>query len=93
MTITGAPRIAEGKVLIGNGGAELGARGYVTAYNADDGSEAWRFWVVPGNPADGFENPDMEFAATTWAGEWWETAVVATHGIPLFMTRNCDWSM
>ena len=72
MTITGAPRIAEGKVLIGNGGAELGARGYVTAYNADDGSEAWRFWVVPGNPADGFENPDMEFAATTWAGEWWE---------------------
>ena len=71
-TITGAPRIADGKVLIGNGGSELGARGYVTAYNAETGAEAWRFWVVPGNPADGFENPDMEFAATTWFGKWWE---------------------
>ena len=71
-TITGAPRIADGKVLIGNGGSELGARGYVTAYDAETGAEAWRFWVVPGNPADGFENPDMEFAATTWFGKWWE---------------------
>lgn len=71
-TITGAPRIADGKVIIGNGGAELGARGYITAYDALTGEEEWRFWVVPGNPADGFENPDMEFAATTWAGNWWE---------------------
>jgi quinohemoprotein ethanol dehydrogenase len=71
-TITGAPRVADGKVIIGNGGAELGVRGYVTAYDANTGEEAWRFWVVPGNPADGFENPDMEFAATTWAGNWWE---------------------
>lgn len=71
-TITGAPRIADGKVIIGNGGAELGARGYITAYDAITGEEEWRFWVVPGNPADGFENPDVEFAATTWDGNWWE---------------------
>ncbi|MES2626882.1 MAG: PQQ-dependent dehydrogenase, methanol/ethanol family [Pseudomonadota bacterium] len=71
-TITGAPRIADGKVIIGNGGAELGSRGYVTAYDAENGNEVWRFWVVPGNPADGFENPDVEFAATTWSGNWWE---------------------
>jgi quinohemoprotein ethanol dehydrogenase len=71
-TITGAPRIADGKVLIGNGGSALGARGYVTAYDAQTGAEAWRFWVVPGNPAAGFENPDMEFAAKTWFGTWWE---------------------
>jgi quinohemoprotein ethanol dehydrogenase len=71
-TITGAPRIADGKVLIGNGGSELGVRGYITAYDANTGAEAWRFWVVPGNPADGFENPDMEFAARTWSGNWWE---------------------
>jgi quinohemoprotein ethanol dehydrogenase len=71
-TITGAPRVADGKVIIGNGGAELGSRGYVTAYDADTGAEAWRFWVVPGNPADGFENADVEFAATTWSGNWWE---------------------
>ena len=71
-TITGAPRIADGRVIIGNGGAELGARGYITAYDANTGEQDWRFWVVPGNPADGFENPDMEFAATTWSGNWWE---------------------
>ena len=71
-TITGAPRVMDGKVVIGNGGSELGVRGYVTAYDANTGEQAWRFWVVPGNPADGFENPDMEFAATTWFGNWWE---------------------
>ena len=71
-TITGAPRVAEGKVIIGNGGGDLGSRGYVTAYDATTGEQVWRFWVVPGNPADGFETPDMEFAAQTWAGNWWE---------------------
>ena len=72
ITITGAPRVADGKVIIGNGGAELGARGYLTAYNPDTGAIEWRFWVVPGNPADGFENADVEAAAATWAGQWWE---------------------
>src|SRR5690606_5169824 len=55
-TITGAPRVVKGKVIIGNGGAELGVRGYVSAYDADTGEMAWRFYTVPGNPADGFEN-------------------------------------
>ena len=71
-TITGAPRVADGKVIIGNGGGDLGSRGYVTAYSADTGEQEWRFWIVPGNPADGFENPDVEYAASTWAGNWWE---------------------
>ncbi len=71
-TITGAPRAADGLVIIGNGGAELGSRGYVTAYDAKSGVERWRFWVVPGNPADGFENEDVERAAATWSGNWWE---------------------
>src|SRR5690606_31011985 len=65
-------RIADGKVIIGNGGSELGVRGYVTAYDAETGEQAWRFWVVPGNPADGFENDDMKLAASTWSGNWWE---------------------
>jgi PQQ-dependent dehydrogenase (methanol/ethanol family) len=71
-TITGAPRVAKGKVLIGNGGSEFGVRGYVTAYNAETGEEAWRFYTVPGNPADGFENDAMRMAAETWTGEWWK---------------------
>ena len=70
-SITGAPRIVKGKVIIGNGGAEFGVRGYVTAYDAETGGQVWRFYTVPGNPADGFENAAMEMAAKTWTGEWW----------------------
>lgn len=72
-TITGAPRVVKDKVIIGNGGAEYGVRGYVTAYNAETGEEEWRFYTVPGNPDDGFETKDMEEAAATWrGGKWWE---------------------
>ena len=70
-SITGAPRVVNGKVVIGNAGAEFGVRGYVTAYDAATGAEVWRFHTVPGNPADGFENAAMEKAAATWTGEWW----------------------
>ena len=70
-TITGAPRVVKGKVLIGNGGAEFGVRGYVSAYDADSGEMAWRFYTVPGDPAKGFEQPILEKAAETWSGQWW----------------------
>ena len=72
-TITGAPRAAKGKVFIGNGGAEYGVRGYVTAYDADSGEQAWRFFTVPGDPSLPFEHEEMEMAAKTWkGGAWWE---------------------
>jgi quinohemoprotein ethanol dehydrogenase len=71
-TITGAPRVYDGKVLIGNGGAEMGVRGYVTAYDAETGRQAWRFYTVPGDPSKGFENKAMQMAARTWTGEWWK---------------------
>jgi PQQ-dependent dehydrogenase (methanol/ethanol family) len=71
-TITGAPRVVKGKVLIGNGGAEYDVRGYVTAYDAATGEQVWRFHTVPGNPADGFESDAMKMAADTWTGEWWK---------------------
>ncbi|MEM7019928.1 MAG: PQQ-dependent dehydrogenase, methanol/ethanol family [Pseudomonadota bacterium] len=70
-TITGAPRVVKGKVIIGNGGAEYGVRGYVTAYDANTGDQAWRFYTVPGDPAKGFESKALEMAAKTWTGEWW----------------------
>jgi quinohemoprotein ethanol dehydrogenase len=71
--ITGAPKAFKNKVIIGNGGTENGpTRGYVSAYDADNGSLAWRFYIVPGNPADGFENDAMKMAAKTWTGEWWK---------------------
>jgi alcohol dehydrogenase (cytochrome c)/quinohemoprotein ethanol dehydrogenase len=71
-TITGAPRIVKGKVLIGNGGAEYGVRGYVSAYDAETGALDWRFFTVPGDPALGFENDTLAAAARTWSGEWWK---------------------
>ncbi len=70
--ITDSPKVFRDKVLIGNGGTEhTAARGYVTAYDVNTGEQVWRWWVVPGNPADGFENAAMEMAAKTWTGEWW----------------------
>ena len=71
-TITGAPRAAKGLVFIGNGGAEYGVRGFVAAYDVDTGEQVWKFYTVPGNPADGFENDAMRRAAETWTGEWWK---------------------
>jgi quinohemoprotein ethanol dehydrogenase len=70
-SITGAPRVINGKVIIGNGGAEFGTRGYVTAYDAESGKQVWRFWIVPGDPANGFENKTVQMAAKTWSGKWW----------------------
>ena len=72
-TITGAPRVANGRVFIGNGGGEYGVRGYVTAYDTKTGEEDWRFFTVPGDPTKPFEHPEMELAAKTWkGGEWWK---------------------
>lgn len=70
-SITGAPRIVKGKVLIGNGGAEFGVRGYVTAYDADTGKQIWRFYTVPGDPKLRPENAAMAKAMKTWDGDGW----------------------
>jgi quinohemoprotein ethanol dehydrogenase len=70
-TVTGAPRIIKGKVIIGNGGAEYGVRGYITAYDAETGKQAWRFYTVPGDPAQPPESPAMEIALKTWSGNNW----------------------
>ena len=75
-TITGAPRVARGLVIIGNGGAEYGVRGFFSAYDAQTGELRWRFYTVPGNPADGpdgaiSDRPLQDIALPTWRGEWW----------------------
>jgi quinohemoprotein ethanol dehydrogenase len=69
--INGAPHVYDGKVIIGYGGTTGKARGFVTAYDAETGRRLWRFYTVPGNPADGFENNAMRMAAKTWSGKWW----------------------
>ena len=73
-TVTGAPRVVKDKVMIGNGGAEYGVRGYISAYDAQSGDLAWRFYTIPGNPEEAFEQPELEMAAQTWSGaNWWES--------------------
>lgn len=72
-TITGAPRIVEGLVIIGNGGADMGAvRGYVSAHDVETGELAWRFYTVPDNPANGEQAEYLQKATETWTGDWWE---------------------
>lgn len=77
-SITGAPRVVptsgdKGLVIIGNGGAELGVRGYVSAYDAETGKLVWRFFTVPSNPAMPTSQPIMDMAEDTWYGNtYWK---------------------
>ena len=72
-TITGAPRAVNGNIIIGNGGAEYGVRGYVSAYDAQTGEQAWRFHTVPGDPNKPYESEVMRRAASTWTGDlYWK---------------------
>lgn len=78
-SVTGSPYMAGDLVIIGNSGAELDARGYVTAYDYKTGEEAWRFYTVPGNPSNGFEHPELEMAAKTWdENSLWEAGLGGT---------------
>lgn len=69
---TGAPRVMNGKVIIGNGGADFGARGFVTAFDADSGKQLWRFYVTPASPEENKGDPAMEAAARTWGPDFWK---------------------
>ena len=71
-TLTMAPRIAKGKVIVGAAGGDRPSRGFFAAYDAETGREAWKFWTVPGDPAKGFESSAMRKAAATWDGDWWK---------------------
>jgi quinohemoprotein ethanol dehydrogenase len=70
--LTAAVRIVKGKVIVGTSGAEQAVRGYFSAYDAETGKMAWRFYTVPGDPSKPFEHPELAIAAKTWTGEWWK---------------------
>ena len=63
-SITMAPLVVKDKVIIGVGGGEFGIRGFVAAYDAKTGKEAWRFNTIPGPGEPGHE---------TWRGDDWKT--------------------
>ena len=81
-TITGAPRIINGKVIIGNGGAEFGVRGYVTAYDAETGKQLWRFYTVPGNPRMVLKTPAWRWQPIHGTANTGRQEGAAQSGIP-----------
>jgi alcohol dehydrogenase (cytochrome c) len=76
--MTLAPLIADGKVLVGASGGELGVRGFVAAFNPDTGAQIWKAYTVPAPGEPGSE---------TWpkGGEQWKTG-----GGPVWVTGNFD---
>ncbi len=70
--LSAAVRVVKGKVIVGSSGAEQAVRGYFSAYDAETGKMAWRFYTVPGDPSKPFEQPELAMAAKTWHGEWWK---------------------
>jgi len=71
-SITGAPRVADGRVFIGEAGSEFEQRGYLSAFDASTGKRLWRWFVVPGDPSKPYEQPELAMAARTWAPDFWK---------------------
>ena len=63
-SLTVAPLVVGDKVVVGISGAEYGIRGYIDAYYAETGEQAWRFYTVPSKDEPGGD---------TWAGDSWMT--------------------
>ena len=98
--ITGAPRVAKGKILMGYNGSDDAVRGALAAYDAETGKEVWRFWTVPGDPSKPYETPELELAAKTWHGEgswkigggdvWHAITYDDATGLVIFGTAGAD---
>jgi quinohemoprotein ethanol dehydrogenase len=71
-TLTMAPRIANGKVIIGASGSDKPTRGQFVAVDAQTGQLLWRFLTVPGDPSKPFESEALRRAAKTWGGDFWK---------------------
>ena len=68
----GPPRVFDGKVIVGHGGADVSPiRGFVSAYDAMNGDLLWRFYTVPGDPSKSADTKAEELMRATWKGEWY----------------------
>jgi alcohol dehydrogenase (cytochrome c) len=72
-----APLVADGKVVVGASGGELGVRGFLAAYDVNTGKELWRTFTVPAPGEPGSE---------TWpTGDQWKTG-----GGSIWVSGNYD---
>ena len=70
--ISGAPRVGDGLVFIGNACMDTGAtRGFVDAFDAETGLRKWRFYTVPGDPATE-RDPFYQKVAKSWGTDWYK---------------------
>ena len=74
--LTLAPLVIKDKVVVGIAGGEYGIRGFIAAYDAQTGEEAWKFYTIPGPGEPGHE---------TWQGDDWEHG-----GAPVWLTGSYD---
>jgi len=74
--MTLAPLVVKDKVIVGVAGGEYGIRGFVAAYDAKTGKEAWKFYTIPGPGEPGHES---------WAGDTWKHG-----GAPVWVTGSYD---
>ncbi len=91
-SITGAPRVVKGKVIIGNGGAEFGVRGYVSAYDARTGKMAWRFYTVPGDPLEAGREFRLAESAGNMEGRGLLESRMRRHGVGRSRLRSASGS-
>jgi quinohemoprotein ethanol dehydrogenase len=78
-SVTGGVLLTKDSVVIGNSGADLDARGYVSAYAIRDGRLRWRFFTVPASAQGPFEHAELKAAARTWdANSRWEVGLGGT---------------
>ena len=90
-TITAAPRVVKDLVVIGNGGAEFGVRGYFSAYHGETGELAWRFYTVPASKDGPHEHPELVTAAETWSKDsMWEAGLGGTAWDSMAYDRDLD---
>jgi alcohol dehydrogenase (cytochrome c) len=75
-SLTHAPLVVKDKVIVGTAGGEYGIRGFLAAYDARTGKEAWRFYTIPGPGEPGHD---------TWAGDSWKRG-----GGPIWVTGSYD---
>jgi alcohol dehydrogenase (cytochrome c) len=67
-SITMSPNVFKDKVIVGTAGGDMGIRGYIAAFDAKTGAEAWRFYTIPAPGEPGNE---------TWSGDSWRTGGAA----------------